>query len=55
MTTNERHIRDLIATMWREFVDPTRDTALIKSIRAHYEDQQHGIVVDCERTGRHAS
>ncbi len=24
MTTNEHHIRNLIATMWRELVDPTR-------------------------------
>jgi hypothetical protein len=55
MTTNERQIRNLIATMWREFVDPTRDASLIQSIREHYEDQQHSTIVDYERTGRHAS
>ena len=55
MTTNERHIRNLIATMWREFVDPTRETPLIQSVREHYEDRQHSIIVDYERTGRHAS
>jgi len=55
MTTNERHIGNLIATMWRELVDPTRDAPLIQSIREHYEDHQHGVIVDYERTGRHAS
>jgi len=55
MTTNEHHIRNLIAPTWRAFVDPTRDAPLIQSIHEHYEDRQHGVIVDYERTGRHAS
>jgi len=55
MTTNEHHIRNRIGSMWHEFVDPTRDAPLIQSIHEHYEDRQHGVIVDYERTGRHAS
>jgi hypothetical protein len=55
MSTNQRHIGKLIVTMWREFVDPTRDAPPITAIREHYEDYQHGIIVDYERTGRHTS
>ena len=55
MTTDEHQIRNLIASTWREFVDPTRDAPLIQSIREHYEDRQHGVIVDHERTCRHAS
>jgi hypothetical protein len=35
MTTNDHHIRNLIARLWRRFVDPTRDAPLIQSIREH--------------------
>jgi hypothetical protein len=55
MTTNEHHIRNLIGSLWHEFVDPTRDAPLIQSVRERYEDRQHGVIVDYERTGRHAS
>ncbi len=44
MTTNERNIRNLIATTWREFVDPTRDAPLIQSIRDHSEDRQYDVI-----------
>jgi hypothetical protein len=46
MTTNEHHIRNLIASTWHELVDPTRDAPLFQSVREHHEDRQHGVIVD---------